>query len=227
VRISNKKSAIFFVVLADYFDVFLNEAKSDRLIEMVRDEELFVFNRMVEGDKEAFRFFFEKYYSDLCNLVNLYLHDPFMTEEIVQDIFIYLWEKKEKIKIESSLKSYLLRASKNRSLNYIRNEKTKLEIHSKLNVFDKGAIEMPDSVMDSYQLREIINAAIDSLPGRCREIYILGKERSMSYKEISEELGISVKTVEVQMGKALKKLREQLRPYYNDIFILFLFWMTD
>ncbi|MCE5345766.1 MAG: RNA polymerase sigma-70 factor [Bacteroidales bacterium] len=194
---------------------------------MIRDEELFVFNRMVEGDKEAFRFFFEKYYSDLCNWVNLYLHDAIMTEEIVQEIFVYLWEKKENIKIESSLKSYLLQASKNRSLNYIRNEKTKLFVFSKLNTNDMESIEMPDSVMDSNQLRDVINAAIDSLPERCREIYILGKEKSMSYKEISEELGISVKTVEAQMGKALKKLREQLRPYYNDIFVLFLFLITN
>lgn len=194
---------------------------------MIRDEELFVFNRMVEGDKEAFRFFFEKYYLNMVNLVNLYLHDSIMSEEIVQDIFIYLWEKREQIKIESSLKSYLLRASKNRSLNYIRNEKTKLDIHSRLSDLDKGAIEMPDNVMDTNQLRDVINAAIDSLPDRCREIYIMGKEKNMSYKEISDELGISVKTVEVQMGKALKKLREQLRPYYNDIFILFLLWIID
>lgn len=207
--------------------IFLKLAKSDRSTVMIKDEELFVFNRMVEGDKEAFRFFFEKYYSDLCNLVNLYLHDQVMTEEIVQDIFIYLWEKKENIRIESSLKSYLLRASKNRTLNYIRNEKTKLNIYNQFNEFSKETIEMPDSVMDSVRLREVINAAIDSLPNRCREIYILGKEKSMSYKEISVELGISVKTVEVQMGKALKKLREQLRPYYNDIFILFLIWMTN
>lgn len=207
--------------------IFLKLAKSDRSTVMIKDEELFVFNRMVEGDKEAFRFFFEKYYSDLCNLVNLYLHDQVMTEEIVQDIFIYLWEKKENIRIESSLKSYLLRASKNRTLNYIRNEKTKLNIYNQFNEFSKETIEMPDSVMDSVRLREVINAAIDSLPNRCREIYILGKEKSMSYKEISVELGISVKTVEVQMGKALKKLREQLRPYYNDIFILFLIWMTS
>jgi RNA polymerase sigma-70 factor (ECF subfamily) len=203
----------------------LNQDKPDYI--MIKDEELFVFNRMVEGDKEAFRFFFEKYYPDMVNLVNLYLHDSIMSEEIVQDIFIYLWEKKEQIKIESSLKSYLLRASKNRSLNYIRNEKTKLDIHSKLANLDKGAIEMPDSVMDTNQLRDVINAAIDSLPKRCREIYIMGKEKNMSYREISEELGISVKTVEVQMGKALKKLRIELRPYYNDIFILFLFWIVD
>jgi len=190
------------------------------------DEELFIFNRLVEGDSEAFRFFFEKYYPDLCNLVNIYLHDPVMSEEIVQDIFIYLWEKKEKINIESSVKSYLLIASKNKSLNYLRNEKTKLNIYNKLADLNNSTAEMPDSVMNANQLREVINNAINSLPERCREIYILGKEKGLSYKEIAEELGISVKTVEAQMGKALKKLREELKPYYKDIFVLFLVLMT-
>lgn len=194
---------------------------------MIGDEELFVFRRMVEGDKEAFRFFFEKYYPDLCNLVNLYLHDSMMSEEIVQDIFVQLWEKKEKIKIETSVKSYLLRATKNRSLNYIRNEKTKVDILSKIANVNRMPNEMPDGVMDANQLREIVNAAIDSLPDRCRQIYILGKEKSLSYKEISEELGISVKTVEVHMSNALKKLREKLKPHYSDIFTLFLLWMID
>lgn len=193
---------------------------------MIKDEELFIFNRMAEGDKEAFRFFFEKYYPDLCNLVNLYLRDAIMSEEIVQDIFIYFWEKKEKIKIESSVKSYLLRASKNRSINFIRDERSKLDIHQRLADFNRQSADMPDKVMDANQVREVIDHAINNLPDRCREVYILGKEKNLSYKEISEEMGISVKTVEVQMGIALKKLREQLRPYYNDIFILFLFWMV-
>jgi RNA polymerase sigma-70 factor (ECF subfamily) len=193
----------------------------------IKDEELFIFTRMIEGDKEAFRFFFEKYYPDLCNLVNIYLQDPLMSEEIVQDIFVYFWEKKDKIHIESSVKSYLLHASKNKSLNYIRNGRTRLAIHHKLADLNEISVEMPDRIMDGNQLREIINKAIDSLPERCREVYILGKEKNLSYKEISEELGISVKTVEVQMGKALKRLREQLKPYYHDLFVFFLILMTD
>lgn len=192
-----------------------------------KNEELFIFTRMIEGDKEAFRFFFEKYYPDLCNMVNVYLHDPLMAEEIVQDIFVYFWEKKEKIHIESSVKSYLLHASKNKSLNYIRNVKTRLVIHQKLTDSNKTSMEMPDHIMDGNQLREIINKAIDTLPERCREVYILGKEKNLSYKEISEELGISVKTVEVQMGKALKRLREQLKPYYHDLFVFFLVLLTN
>ncbi len=193
---------------------------------MIKDEESYIFNRMVEGDKDAFRFFFEKYYYDLCNMVNLYLHDSTMSEEIVQDIFIYLWEKKDNIKIETSVKSYLLRASKNRSLNYIRNEKLKVDVLSRIPVYDQETLDMPDRVMDANQLRGLIEEAIDSLPERCREVYLLGKEERLSYREISMKLGISEKTVEAQMGNALKKLREKLKPYYKDIFILFLIYFS-
>ncbi len=188
--------------------------------------EQFIFNRMVEGDKDAFRFFFEKYYTDLCNLVNIYIHDETMAEELVQDIYIYFWEKKGKIQIESSVKAYLLKASKNKSLNFLRNEKTRLNIHEKIRKTSEPLYEMPANTLDAEQLREIIENAVKSLPEKCGEIYRLAKEKELSYKEIAEELGISVKTVENQMSIALKKLRDQLRPHYNDIFLLFLFYMV-
>lgn len=190
------------------------------------NEEQFIFSRMINGDKEAFRFFFEKYYADLCNLVNIYVHDEVMAEEIVQDIYIYFWEKKEKIQIESSVKAYLLRASKNKSLNFLRNEKTRLSIHEKIREASETVYEMPANALDAAQLRNLIENAVKSLPEKCREIYRLAKEKDLSYKEIAEQLDISVKTVENQMCIALKKLRDQLRPYYNDIFLLFLFYMV-
>lgn len=190
------------------------------------EEEQFIFREMVEGNKKAFRFFFEKYYTELCNLVNLYIRNEIIAEEIVQDIYIYLWEKKGKIQIESSVKAYLLRASKNKSLNYLRNEKTRQIIQEKLTEVSESSFEMPSNSLDEGQLREIIENAIKSLPEKCREIYRLAKEKEMSYKEIAEKMGISVKTVENQMGIALKKLRNQLWPYYNDIFLLFLFYVV-
>lgn len=194
---------------------------------MVVAEEIFIFDKMVEGNKEAFKILFEKYYPDLCNLVNLYLQNPTVSEEIVQDLFIYLWEKRGKIKIETSLKAYLLQAAKYKSLNYIRNEKNKNLILNEITDRERVSLEMPDRAIDANQLREIIENSINSLPERCRQVYIMGKERNMTYKEISEEMGISVKTVEVQMGNALKKLREQLRPHYQDIFIFFLIWLNE
>lgn len=197
--------------------------KNQLTMKMKNYEEQFIFDRMVEGDKEAFHFFFEKYYTDLCNLINFYIHNSIVAEEIAQDIYLQFWEKKGNIKIAVSVKTYLLKASKNKSLNFLRNEKKKLHIHEKLyrikeNCFD----ELPENSMDTSWLRDLIYQAVESLPPKCREIFILAKEENLSYKEIAEQLGISVKTVENQMGKALKKLREYLRPYYKEIFALFL-----
>jgi len=191
------------------------------------DEEQFIFNRMAEGDKEAFRFFFEKYYSDLCNLVNIYIHNQFISEELVQDIYVYFWEKREKINIETSVKSYLFRASKNRCLNYLRNEKTKLNIHTKLSKDRDTTYELPENYIDAEKLEILIKNAVDTLPERCRNIYNLSREKELSYKEISNELKISVKTVENQMSIALKRLREFLRPYYDDIFILLIIMVIN
>ena len=188
----------------------------------MNDEEQFIFQRMVEGDKEAFRFFFEKYYTDLCNFVNIYLNDPITTEDIVQDIYVYFWNKKENIRIETSVKSYLLKASKNKSLNYLRDKKARLVIQNKLAEESETSYEIPVISEDNHRLQEIIKKAVESLPEKCREIYILSKEKKLTYNEISNELGISVKTVENQMGNALKKMREFLRPYHDELFILFL-----
>ena len=188
----------------------------------INDEERFIFQRMVEGDKGAFRFFFEKYYTDLCNFVNIYLNDPITTEDIVQDIYVYFWNKKENIRIETSVKSYLLKASKNKSLNYLRDEKARLVIQNKLAEESETSYEIPVISEDNHWLQEIVRMAVESLPEKCREIYILSKEKKLTYNEISNELGISVKTVENQMGNALKKMREFLRPYHDELFILFL-----
>lgn len=193
----------------------------------INDEERFIFARMAEGDKEAFRFFFEKYYADLCNFVNIYLRDSVIAEDIVQDVYVYFWTKREEIHIETSIKSYLLKASKNKSLNYLRNEKTRLTIHEKLADESDSSYEISENRSDNSHLREIVGNAVASLPKKCRQIFILHHEKELTYKEIAAELGLSEKTVENQMGIALKKLREFLKPYYTDLFILFLlfvFW---
>lgn len=192
-------------------------------MEVKKYEEQFIFDRMVAGDKEAFRFFFEKYYADLCNLINFYIHNSAVAEEIAQDIYVQFWEKKENIEIAVSVKSYLLKASKNKSLNYLRNEKNKLHIREKLaKIAEESFDEFPEEGLDVNWLHDLIQRGIDSLSPKCREVFILAKEQNLSYKEIAEQLGISIKTVENQMGKALKKLREYLRPFYKEIFVLFL-----
>lgn len=185
-------------------------------------DELFIFERMAEGDQRALRYFFDKYYDTLCNYINLYIHDRSVSEDLVQDIFIYFWEKRGTLRLETSVKSYLFRASRNKYLNYFRDEKChhtiKMEVSSKSEIF---AIPN-DNTLDLKQLEEIINASINNLAPRCREVYLLHRNDDLSYKEIASKMNLSVKTVENQMTIALKKLREQLAPYYEQIFVLIL-----
>ena len=183
-------------------------------------EELFIFEKMVEGDQKALRFFFDKYYEDLCHFINTYIHNPSVAEEIVQDIFIYFWENKGVLNISYSVKSYLYQSTKNRSLNFIRDEKRRSKIHDKI-LSDSTFDNTPnDSYLDTEQLKQIITSSIQSLPPRCREIYSLCKEDHFTYKEVAEKMGISQKTVENQMGISLQKLKASLLPYYDKIFIL-------
>ena len=192
----------------------------------VNKEDLFILGRMAQGDKNAFRFFFDKYYTDLCNFINYYINDAEMAEELAQDIYVYLWENREKIKIRSSFKSYLYSASKNKSLNYIRNEKIKQRLFKNYQEQQTDSGLPEESYLDTSQLQEILKKSIDSLPERCREIYILSREKELTHKEIAERLNLSPKSVENQIGIALKKMREQLQPFYEKIFLLVFYYLV-
>lgn len=178
---------------------------------------------MVGGDKLAFRYFFDKYYRELCNFVNLYLKDPVLSEEVVQDIFVYFWENKGKIKINTSVRSYLYGASKYRSLNVIRTGKSEKNLREELAGQAQFIEEIPfDHYSGVDEFRRILDEAISALPEKCREIFLLSKRQDMSNKQIAEQLGVSVKTVENQITIALKKLRTFLEPHREKIFLFFL-----
>ncbi len=183
-------------------------------------EELFIFERMADGDHLALRFFFDKYYDELCNYVNLYIRDRAVSEDIVQDIFIYFWEKRGSIKIDSSVKFYLLRASRNKFLNHIRDEKSHKAIQNTVWSKSEKFISPNYNLLDVHKIEEIINSSIENLPPRCREVYLLHKNEDLTYKEIASQMDISLKTVENQMTIAIKKLKVQLAPYYDQIFVL-------
>ncbi len=189
----------------------------------VSQEEYFILQRMIDGDESAFKYFFDTYYDDLCNFVNGYLKDEVLSEDIVQNIFVYLWERKDSLPANCSIKSYLYTASKNKSLNQLRNQKNKNKIeHDIFARFSLPSTEKADLFIEFEELKKIISSAIDCLPPKCRSVYELSRNEGMTNKEISEKLGITIKTVENQITIAIKKMKAFLQPYYDKLFIFFI-----
>lgn len=175
---------------------------------------------MIDGDMDAFKYFFDTYYSDLCNFVNLYVKNQYVSEEIAQDIFVHFWEHKETLNITTSVKSYLFSASKFKGLNYLRNTLRRQKLLAKLDLESESNI--PDFDFDEKVFRDILNKAKKDLPPKCLQIFELSQDETLSNKDIADRLGISIKTVENQMTIAYKKLRTHLQPYKEQIFILFI-----
>jgi RNA polymerase sigma-70 factor (ECF subfamily) len=190
---------------------------------IVSNEEIFILQKMVEGDVKAFKYFFDTYYEELCNFVNCYVRDEILSEDLVQSVFVYLWEKKDSLPIECSIKAYLYTASKNRSLNHLRDTKNKIKISRQLFLEPElVSTENAEQVVEFDELKEIISRAIDRLPGQCKIIYQLSRDKGLTNKEIAEKLGISLKTIENQITIANRKIKEYLQPYHDLVVILFL-----
>ena len=171
--------------------------------------ELVLFEKMKIGDKKAFKFFFEAYYSGLCNYVNLFVRNESLSEEIVQDVYIYVWNNRKKIKIHNSVRAYLFTASKNKGINHIRNEKVRNTALHKLKDYIQDYVPQPDEILQEQEFQKILNEATEKLPPRCREIFLLSRKHGYTNEKIAAELNISPKTVENQMTIALRKMRKQ------------------
>jgi RNA polymerase sigma-70 factor (ECF subfamily) len=162
---------------------------------------------------EFFESLFKKWYSVLCPFVFRIVRDNEIAQDLVQDVFVKLWEKREQIEINTSVKSYLFKACMNAALNHEAARKKYKVTNDEsitLSLSDAGST---DEGLHVSELQKKINEAIDTLPPACRSVFILSRFEEMSYKEIASTLEISVKTVENQMGKALKILRVQLNDY--------------
>ncbi|MEO9804867.1 MAG: RNA polymerase sigma-70 factor [Reichenbachiella sp.] len=178
--------------------------------------------RLSNHDRGAFEQIFRTYYADLCKFCMKYVRDEQVAEEVVQEVFINIWERRSNLTITTSIKSYLFTAIRNRSFNYLKLQLPKEQ--KKVDLEGIGFLEADnreqEMIMD--ELRHHVHAAIEALPNKCQIIFNLSRNAGMTYKEIAEELDISVKTVENQIGLALKKLRENLNPIWDKIMLLIL-----
>lgn len=162
------------------------------------------------SNANTFEHIFKEYYSQLASFSYQYVKSHDVGEEIVQEMFSNVWAKADKIDIRTNVKSYLYGATRNACLNYLKHQKIerRYEEHEMLkpNYHDINFLEL-----DELQIE--IEKALDKLPEKCREIFVMSRYEEKKYKEIAEELGLSIKTVENQMSRALKVMRASLGKY--------------
>jgi RNA polymerase sigma-70 factor, ECF subfamily len=178
-------------------------------------------NTLRAGDITAFEMIFKTYYQLLCNYAYGFVHDRDEAEEIVQTTFLSVWEKRESLAIHTGVKPYLYAMVRNAALNLIKHEKIKQQHAAvEMAVAEKSVESVTRTVMAS-ELEERILKALNKLPEQCRLVFKLSRFEELKYAEIAEQLNISVKTVENQMGKALRIMREQLKDYLPLLIVLF------
>ncbi len=175
-----------------------------------------------ENFEDSVNKLFNDYYVDLCKKAFRIINNKVISEDIVQEVFFKLWMNKDKIIIKTSLKAYLHRMVFNESISYLRKNK---EIFSFLEDIEIEDIDEnnAEKLMENKDIKKNIDNAINKLPPACKTIFLLSRIDELSYKQIAEKLDLSVKTVENQMGKALKILRQTIT--YD--FAFFIIYFSD
>ena len=169
--------------------------------------------KIAQGNKSAFETLFKSHYANLCGYAVKYVWEPDEAEEIVQDLFFNLWNKRSSLYISSSIESYLFRAVRNACLNYLKHRKVRENYAVAAQENHNPGLRLNDNPIETLELQKRIDEAIDALPPERKKVFMLSRHEGLKYKEIADALGISVKTVEAQMGKALKFLKEELKEF--------------
>lgn len=166
-----------------------------------------------QGEKSAFEYVFRSYYSSLCSYACSVIKDIDEAEEVVQNMFFNIWNKRESLQVNISIRSYLYRAVHNDCLNRIKHAKVRNLYAQDYKSSMGGGSTDSAGLLNAKELNRRIHEAIDGLPEQCGVVFRLSRFENLKYGEIAEQLQISVKTVENHMGKALRILREQLKEY--------------
>ena len=176
-------------------------------------------------DKETFERLFKEEFKGLVLFSIQYVKDYEAAREIVQEAFVGLWEKRDKIDPSRPVKSYISTTVRNRSLNYLRdNKKFDTRILTQENLYPLASYEHTDVLIEK-ELQDQIHQAISDLPEKCREVFLLSRNEHLKYQAIADHLQISIKTVETQISKALQHMRVRLKEYL--IILLFILLMPD
>jgi len=168
------------------------------------------------GDIKSFEKLFFSFYPGLLRYAETLVRKVEIAEEIVQDVFYNVWKNREAIRITHSWKSYLYRSVYNNSMMYLRKTRREIVLEEGLFPEKEGNSQDPFQELELAEVTAVVSDTVSRLPERTREIFLLNRQEGLKYREIAERLSISVKTVEANMGKALKELRSSLEKYEGE-----------
>lgn len=183
--------------------------------------------KLISGDEAVFSSLMTEYYPRLFNFAKGYLDRLDAIREILQDTFLTLWEKREKLKSDTNISAYLFTLTRNNCLDYLKHRKIELRLMSKKHedyyYLTTNIHALLDDSLDILMAKDLeyeISNAISSLPEQCRKVFLKSRIDGLKYKEIATELNISEKTVEVHISKALRDIRTHLKKYYPEILLI-------
>lgn len=187
---------------------------------MEKGDEKQLIHSLKKGDNQAYKYIYDNHYTLLCKIAYEFLKDDFLAETIVDDIIFHLWEKRDTIEITLSVRSYLVQAVRNRSINYLNLEREKREVRfSVINEHNEWqssvflSDDYPLATLLEKELEQEIQNAINRLPEECRNVFNKSRFEDKRYEEIAEELGISTNTVKYHIKNAIVRLNNDLQEY--------------
>lgn len=170
-------------------------------------------DKIRNGDQDAFELVFRTYYAKLADYANGLVRTRDGAEDVVQEVFVALWTQRERLSTPDNLVGYLYRAVRNRSLNQLRHKRMVADWQVKQAAEEPAVVAPADKETENTEITVAVKRAVATLSPRCREVFELSRDRGLTYPEIAAALGISIKTVETLMGRALKGVRRELADF--------------
>lgn len=174
-----------------------------------------------EGNEKIFDHLFHYYYSGLVVFSYKYVEDMAVAEDLVQDFFFHLWFNRQRLDIRQSIKSYVFTSVKNKSLDYLKHREIRQKASKELSYLQQEK-DRHINVVTQFELEEHIENALRKLPDKCRKVFLMNRFEGIKPTEIARLEKISIRTVEGHIGKAIRLLRKELKPYYPDSVIMLL-----
>lgn len=185
---------------------------------MPKDKNSILLERLKNNDQQALKTIFDEHYPTVYKAIYRLVNDQGISQELAQNVFIQFWEKRHKIQITGVLGAYLRRMGINQALEQLRRKKHEIR---EISEADSGITTSAEDIYMDGELQAQINKAVETLPDRCKTVFVLSRFEQLSHKEIGQKLNISPKTVENQISIALKSLKKLLRNYLQSFLFFF------